>query len=554
MNTLHTYLDEKSFSVNAFLQFLKENIALVVVSTLTIILVYNAKLTNICFGVDTELRISSNGYLNWLQIGRFGLVGLQKLWVNFLPSKELFNPYLAVMLGCIFLFLATLIWCFLIEIFADGLIKKTIYIPFAVVFISHQVWCEQIYFVLQSAECLFIVLLSPMAVYSFFTGVTKSDFKQIIFGSLLTVLCTSVYQGVLILIFCGIFAVFVMFYENTKLEKKEYSRLCITLLILMFASAATYFILNKIVQIGLHVEKSDYLSKMIGNDRNSVVWAILNIGVYIYKLVFAHFSPITHIAEPIMARTARTGWTAVEQIRGSSLMSNILLVPFGIAYVVFVLKEKKKSFFYVTVALCVLLTCFALVIVGGGDAPLRSQYVLPFAIAFIMMYVVSKLHKKTFILAFTLFSLVGVKQSLVCSMLNYSDVMRYEADVRLSAEIAERINEVSTNNEIPVFLYGVHHPLFSSNYVKGEVCAYSPFEWDNGASIRDTTSRGIGFMKTQGYNLTAVALDDTALIEKSRNCAKSMPDFPAKESVKNLGDVIIVRLSESSYNPQKDSK
>ena len=143
------------------------------------------------------------------------------------------------------------------------------------------------------------------------------------------------------------------------------------------------------------------------------------------------------------------------------------------------------------------LSCFVLVLIGGGDAPLRSQYVLPFAIGFVMMYGVSRIKGEIFFkLAVALFLLCGIKQVFVCSMLNYSDVMRYKADVRLSNYIAQKIKEVNTNEDIPVFLYGVYHPRFAGNYIKGEVCAYSPFEWVSGTELTDSTSRGIDFMKT----------------------------------------------------------
>ena len=555
MKELKLYIEEKPFSFKGFLQFLKENTMLVLISALTIFLVYGAKLTTICFGVDTEHRIATQGYLNWLQIGRFGLVALQKLWCNFLPNKELFNPYLSVIFGCMFLFLAALLWCFLLEVFSGGFIKKIAYIPFVIMFISHQVWTEQIYFALQSAECLFITFASPIAVYAMFLGTVKKDIKRITLGVLLAVFCTSVYQGVFILICCGICAVFVLFKENTKLESKEYTRICITLFALMLVCAMCYFILNKIIQMILQVEKSDYLLKMVGNDRKSVKWAILNIGVYIYKLVFAHCTVISRIAEPIMARAARTGWKAVEQIRESSLMANILILPAVIAYIFFVLKSEKKSVLYIAAAFCVPLSCFVLVLIGGGDAPLRSQYVLPFAIGFVMMYGVSRIKGEIFFkLAVALFLLCGIKQVFVCSMLNYSDVMRYKADVRLSNYIAQKIKEVNTNEDIPVFLYGVYHPRFAGNYIKGEVCGYSSFEWDNGVNLTDSTSRGIDFMKTQGYNFSPVKLEDTQLIEKARLIGETMSDFPSTDSVKNVGDVVVVRLSESSYKDKNSER
>ena len=119
-----SYLDEKHFSFKNFLSFLSENKLLVFISTITIIIVFGVKLTTISFGIDSEIHIDTKRYLNWMEIGRFGLVGLQKLWSNFLPNQELFNPYLAVFLGCGFLLLGTLLWCFAIDLFSNSTIKK----------------------------------------------------------------------------------------------------------------------------------------------------------------------------------------------------------------------------------------------------------------------------------------------------------------------------------------------------------------------------------------------------------------------------------------------
>ena len=120
--------------------------------------------------------------------------------------------------------------------------------------------------------------------------------------------------------------------------------------------------------------------------------------------------------------------------------------------------------------------------------------------------------------------------------------------------IAQKIKEVNTNEDIPVFLYGVYHPRFAGNYIKGEVCGYSSFEWVSGTDLTDSTSRGIDFMKTQGYNFSPVKLEDTQLIEKARSIGETMSDFPATDSVKNEGDVVVVRLSESSYKDKNSER
>ena len=215
-----SHLDSANFSCKGFFDFLKQNKILFFVSLFALLAIYAVRFSAIPFGVDTEMHLANSRYINWLQIGRFGLVGLQKLLTNFLQGKELFNPFLHTFLAIFFLLFGTLLWCYLIDFFACQNIKKTLFIPFAVVLLSHQVWAEQIYFVLQSAECLFIYLLSPIIVFLLFFGVLNAQIKKIVFGILLFSLCISVYQGIIPLIFCGIFACFILFEENSaKIEK-----------------------------------------------------------------------------------------------------------------------------------------------------------------------------------------------------------------------------------------------------------------------------------------------------------------------------------------------
>ncbi len=545
----NTYLDKKHFSSTEFILFLKQNKLLFFISIVTTLIVYIGKLTNICFGVDSEIHISTNRYLNWMEIGRFGLVCLQKLWTNILPNKELFNPCLAVFFGCTFLFFGTLLWCFVIDMLSNNSVKNFCYIPFAVLFISHQVWVEQIYFVCQSAECLFIVFLSPVVVYLTFKGICTRNLKKTISGFILAIFCVSIYQGIVMLIFCSIFATFLFFKENSNLEKNEYTKICISLLLLMVGIVVVYGILDKCIQLIFHVEQSNYLVGQLGDENRSIFRQILKLGLYFYSLFFGNFQPINNILDPFLVKFARTGWTAIKGMHEQNLMANIIYFPFFIVFYVKVFKNKKISFLYAMSALSIIFCILAFPILGGGGVPLRSQYVLPFAISFIFLYVTNSFEKSKYQAVYKicmfLFIICGARQVLISSMLNYCDVMRYKSDCRLCSEISEKINTVCDDSKIPVFFYGVHHPETTSNYVKGEVCGHSPFEWVDEKEFFDCTVRAVAFLKSQGYNY--LPANEKSIAKKARKAAENMPDFPAQGCAKNLGDVIVIRLSESLY-------
>lgn len=54
-------------------------------------------------------------------------------------------------------------------------------------------------------------------------------------------------------------------------------------------------------------------------------------------------------------------------------------------------------------------------------------------------------------------------------------------------------------------------------------------------------------MKVMGFHYQTT--QDEALIQKARIAAESMVDYPSPGFVQNLGDVVVVRLSESTYIP-----
>ena len=541
-----SYLDEKEFSPQSFIKFVKSNMALAMTSVVVVLIVYGVRLANICFGIDTEVHLTVQRYRDWMQIGRFGLVGLQKLWTNFIPGKELFNPYLAVFLACVFLLAGSLLWCYVIDILSNGRIKKAAYIPFAVLFISHQVWVEQISFVLQAAECLFIIFLSPIAVYFLFDGAMRLKLKSSALGIFLTIFCASVYQSSLTLLLCGLLVAFVLFYENSNLSFKEQSLICARLAALFCASVAMYFAFNKTIQAFFHIEKLDYLNQAVMIGKQPLSETIKRLCRYVFDLVFAH-SPFAAV---IVARFAKTGWKAVEHFRETSLIANIVYAPAFAIYFFSILLNKKKSFFYVTAAAGIPLCTFIMPFIGGGDSVLRSQYALPFAFAFILLYVLTAFENYKYVIALTAFLVCGAKQCLVSAMLNYSDVIRYQADAHLCNEIAVRIKETNAAENVPVFFYGAHKPQFLSNYLKGEVCGSSSFEYAANLSIFGATYGATAFMQSQGYNVSMLDKNDEALIKKAFAAGKDMADFPRPGSVKNLGDVVIVRLSEVPLNAQ----
>ena len=540
--SIKTYLNQKDFSFKGAINYLKKNKTLVFVSTFALLFIYGVRFSTLPYGVDTEFHLGGSRYINWLSIGRFGLVGLQKIVTGFLTGIELFSPFFSLFFALTFLLFGTFLWCYLLDFFSDGKISKVAMTAFALVLISHQVWVEQVYFVCQSAECLFIFFLSPLCVYFLIYGMQSANVKKVIFGALLSVFCISVYQGVVVLIYCAIFAFFLLYYENTNLSKKEYKKLCLSLLFVMCGIVLVYFSLNLIVKKVLGVESSSYLFHVVKTD--SLLTFFKDFIKYIYKLTLANFLP-ENVVRFILSKFKIYDLEKINTLNFSlaRLMSTVFLIPASIIAFIRVLKNKRKNFF----TFASFFSIFILIVVCGAISPLRSHYELPFALAFIFLYATTFFKKNVYKVALVIFMLLGVRNSLTSSMLNYSDVIRYEKDVRLSQDIATRLYECGVDKNTPVLLYGMKGADVKENFICGEVCAKSSFEWCTDESKLESTKRGLTFMKTQGYEFTPVSESEITLIEKARAYALNMSDFPYTHSVVNLGDVAVVRLSETTF-------
>lgn len=299
----------------------------------------------------------------------------------------------------------------------------------------------------------------------------------------------------------------------------------------------------------LGMDISDYITAQVGYEK-SVMSPIVKIGLTAYTLLVGNIPFFQNIAEPIMASAAHGGWETAITVRGQSLMANILYIPALILFFILIIKNKKRSLLYIVAAICIPFCLFVLPMVGGKLTMIRTQFSIPLVSAFIFFYIAEHItKKKLYVIICSVITLISIRQTFIASMLNYSDIRGYNYSVHMAADIANRIYATSENKDLPVLFYGAHYArdAFPTNYVIGEVIGRYPFEVTISQDNTDNTFRGTAFMRVHGYEFTPV--EDELLIEKARKIAEFMPDYPANGSVKNAGDVIVVRFSETTYIP-----
>lgn len=204
----------------------------------------------------------------------------------------------------------------------------------------------------------------------------------------------------------------------------------------------------------------------------------------------------------------------------------------------FLLLFKQKKILSVLMSAIMLFVPFAMHLTADYW-PLRAQLAASFVIWFFAFYVYynsNNLWKKINVVI-VCFTLLQFMYSI--SYYTSNQKLVYQYDVALASRLYDRIVEASTDpeNNIVVDFYG--NIPFKTNLRKipSGTSGSSFFEWDNG-----NIERMFDFMRLIGYrNLQRVTDGDV----KGRVFEYlKMPNWPAKGSVKQFGNVVLVKLSD----------
>lgn len=490
--------------IKNFTHFLKNHSMLCLFTVLTTLAVYGIRLFSLNIGIDTNLAFF-NDILNWQEIGRFGLVILKM----FRPFG--LNLYFQNFLAFAFLSTGTLFWAYFISLFFSEKNRSSFFI-FVAIFVSSQVWVESLYFTCMNAETTFLVMACPFVALLMFSGVFENDKKNIIASVIALVFMIAMYQAVIVMFFCALMICFAGYAGQENHSKKCCVINGAKVALLLLISLLIYFALDKFfVAVVFRTQKSDYLTNMASK---SFLGIILSPAKYVLSIF--QINPVGFFF--------------------------FCVFPICIGIVV----TMKKGIVHLLAFLAVLASVFALPVVGGGFVPLRAQYTLPVTEAFFIWFALENTGGKFRKFLLTVCSIAALLQIERSSMINYTDELRFLQDKNTALNIAQAVQKTGADEETPIFIYGKFSPVYTENSLIGDVPGHSIFEWGVKKSPLDATS-AVSFINCLGFHFRAVSGNDKDLIQKARNEASSMPDFPAENSVRNLGDVVVIRLSESSF-------
>lgn len=499
---------------------------------LFVFLFHGAKLFSDNIGIDTEdiIKLQGDFYGGWLTTGRQGLVFLKGL----LGSLQ-FNPYFAGLMTLIFLTLGVfsffLLWDWLSEGKQSGSGRSFWgFCLGGMLWISHPVMTEQLYFSLQSAEISLGFFFTAAALFCTRQWIKKRRILYFAAGSLLLVLTFSLYQVFVALYIFG--TVTLLFLEGLKKEcpedagKEKNDRLFRQLLCYV-AVFFTAFAANTLIT-GLFFGSSDYL-------RGQVVWqdaGVLNG----FKGIAGHIARVcTGIGSPYY-----------------SLGYGILCLLAAVLLCALLRKGEYRGrrLFLLFLFFSLMLTPFLMTIVCGGAPAVRSQLVLPAMTGFLgwlNLYLSGLLKRErkgapvTGIL-WGVCLITALFQLQVTCRLYYTDSMRYEQDAALGRNMIARIEQVRGKEQLPVVFIGKRE--FKGNHacLEGEVIGRSFFDYDTEVEPANywSTRRILGLLYILG--------GDYAMIDKERlpeavRYSTYMPEWPAENSVQIWNGMIVVKLS-----------
>lgn len=539
--------------------------ARVILISVLVFLIHFSKLGSAVIGIDTENLIKEQRkfYRGWLDIGRYGLVFLKGLFGGY----DQFNPYFAGLMTIIFLIAAILMFLYLWEKASGSAFVPSIagtndtgicdirinvcWTVGAILWASHPVITEQLYFSLQSMEVCFSTLLTAAALICMLKwqeGSRAGVCRALPFIACLMLLVSfSTYQSFVELFIFGTVSVVLLkgldlvLSEGDEISAGKLIRLVIPYFLVFLIAFAGNMVLTRLFFAG-----SSYLNEQIE-------WGS---------------APVSDILVSILRQIAKT-FTGIGAVHYDITFGMLTIFTIGL-FIVLLLKHgrhKKGSFGIILFFLAsVIITPYLLLIICGGNAAVRSQLVLP-ALTALYAYTdinicfrlredmkgeaVKEAAGKSKIIfigsAEAIILLVCIfaawRQTKVTEALYYTEKMCYEQDVSIARELINKIDEERGHNWYPVIFIGTYD--FKENHacIVGETIGRSFFEHDADAEPRFywSTRRALGLMHVLGYNYEQVV--DPEMIAIAMEDSKYMPEWPNEGCVQVHDDMIIVKMS-----------
>lgn len=520
------------FEIIQFKQWLYQNDKYIIVNSIIICLLYSSWMFNRVPLIDTMVFINMPNYTyNWLNIGREGAV-LSKL----IFQQMYYNPYLATVAGYIFIIIGGNLFGYIgNRCSKSGGFIWTL-VPY--MFVS-PIFAEQFYFKLQILEMGWAYILCTISV-----GLNY----------------------------------FIIF------KKRRY--LYIISFIMMIWSFHTYqtFVITYAVMVGFAYILL-VISAVICEERNDVTWkslllehvivfGVANVAGSIMTSVFFHSSGYLESTIFWRVESAEACIKNILQHIVLLFSGNKILAFLGVEYdlsifytafygffsilvICLMLKEflfRRNIIYFVTLfaTVCIQFAPLLLTIYMGAIPSIRAQLVYPMVLIFnaILSFILVsrkrvKYYKYANIIIMVAMIVALWHQTSITLRLIYTDGVRSDEDIRLAESLNIRLMEMDAVDK-PVAFVGGYENKLDVVCVRGHMIGQSVFDMFTeiephyAVSTWHTCSEmnAIGIYRNQ-------ASDEEVQI--ARKIAIDMPVWPHKDSVKDVGEFVVVKLGMEQW-------
>ncbi len=228
---------------------------------------------------------------------------------------------------------------------------------------------------------------------------------------------------------------------------------------------------------------------------------------------------------------------------------------FGLALCVAIIiykliKDKDSNYnklLYVLSFFAFFMTPFYLCVVQGGVPLYRSQLVLPFTEAFLIMFATYYGFKNRFIkfAPLLLIFLVFCSQMSITQRFYYTENYKTEYEISLSNQIIKDLQTRGINENSKVVLIGRKEVPFNSTCLIGEMVGASSYSYNCATYpyYLHSTDNILGVWRCLGYDYTSCRPDEINEVRELL-LKEKMPNWPEEGSIRKYNDYYIIKLSE----------
>lgn len=506
--------EKKSFNhdVIQFIEFLTTKKYLLLSTIIILLMGYGFEIFNFTLSIDEEISILPKEHYNnyiWITQGRFGITLLKSIFY-----KWAFTPFLSTLLCILILGLSGLIWCYIFNSLNKNIGKLSLF-SFLVMYLTYPIQAHFISFSTYNLEVSVGYLFLSIAIYLLNRYYIYNDKKlYLALGVVITTLSIAIYQSLVSVYLVGAFATCLLYIidknkRKIKLTNRNVFEMLIKYLVTLLGAIIAFFTILKLLQI--RNPSSGYVEGFL---------KVESLNAYVKNI-------INNLANLILEN----------RIYGGSVLAFSIII-LAITTILLVLKNKENNNTALILISAGMLGSAFVMNILGGELPLRTYQGIPLLLGIIWLLLFANININTGkLVGGFIIILILMLHAQSLNELFYGDYIRYQADIAYGRKLADHIIELNKGKipQKPIVVLGIHYQE-SPLIIKSDVIGASFFEWDGGNPLRIHA-----FLNIIGCNFISPTREQ---ILDSRQYLKSMENWPKDNSILELDDRIIIKLSE----------